>query len=126
MNRVNLTSLILRIGLAFSFLYAAIAAYFRPDDWIGYFPTFLREIFSNDLLLSGWGFFEIIIAVWLLSGKRIFIPSVVAALSLAGLILTNLGGFDVIFRDVTIMACALALAVLHFPSQNDTPRPPRN
>ena len=121
MNRLQLVSLILRLGLAFSFAYAAISAAFHPDDWISYFPSFMIEYINHSFLLSSWGLFEIAIAVWLVYGKRIFIPSVLAFLSLIGLIVTNLTGFEVIFRDVTIAATALALALLHFPRQNGYP-----
>jgi hypothetical protein len=116
MTKQQAVSIILRLGLAFSFLYAAIAANFRPDDWIGYFPSFTRDIFSDGFLLHSWGLFELAISFWLIYGKRIFIPSVLALFSLLGLIVTNLGAFEVIFRDVTIASAALALSILHFPS----------
>ena len=118
MSKIQLSSFILRLGLAFSFIYAAVAAVFSPDDWLSYFPSFLIVSINHAFLLHTWGLFEVVIGLWLIYGKRIFIPSVLALLSLLGLIITNLNGFDVIFRDVTIASIALALAILHFPSQN--------
>ncbi|MDP6527631.1 MAG: hypothetical protein QF858_02005 [Candidatus Pacebacteria bacterium] len=59
-----------------------------------------------------------IIALWLLSGKKIFIPSVLAALYLAGIIVFNFAQIDVIFRDVSILAMALALVFTTRPSSS--------
>lgn len=102
--------LILRVGLAFAFLYPPIAAYFDPYAWIGYFPDFLREAIGNDmLLLHSFGIVEVIVALWLLSGVRIFFPALLAALMLLGIIVFDFSQMDVIFRDVSIMAMALAL-----------------
>lgn len=102
--------LILRVGLAFAFLYPPVAAYFDPYAWIGYFPDFLRDMIGNDtLLLHAFGAIEVIVALWVLSGVRIFLPSLLAALMLLGIIVFDFSQMDVIFRDVSIMAMALAL-----------------
>ncbi|MBI2476477.1 MAG: hypothetical protein HYV67_04535 [Candidatus Taylorbacteria bacterium] len=111
------TQLILRLGVAFAFIYAAIAGFIDPQSWVGWFPKFMRDMVPELLLLQIWGVFEIILGLWILSGKKIFIPSVLASLSLAGLILTNLAAMDIIFRDVTIFAAALALAVQSYPEK---------
>lgn len=104
--------LVLRVGLAFAFLYPPVAAYFDPFSWIGFFPQFLRDLFGNDtLLLHSFGAFELMIGLWILSGKRILIPSLLAAATLAGIIVFDWGAMDIIFRDVSILAMAIALAV---------------
>lgn len=115
-NRNDIADLILRIGVAFAFIYAAIAGFVDPDSWIGWFPQTLRNIIPDLLLLKLWGAYEIILALWILSGKKIFIPSALATLSLAGLIVTNFGAMDIIFRDVTILCATLALAIKTAPS----------
>ncbi len=104
--------LLLRVGLAFAFLYPPVAAYFDPYSWIGFFPQFMRDIVGNDtLLLHAFGVFEVAIGLWILSGKNIFIPSVLATATLAGIIIFDWGAMDIIFRDVSILAIALALAL---------------
>lgn len=118
MDRDTTAKLIIRLGVVFAFLYAAISGYLYPESWIGYFPGFLRENLSQDLLITGWGLFEIVIALWILSNKKIFIPSVLASLSLAGLIVFNWNLMDVIFRDVTILAATIALAIWSYPRKN--------
>lgn len=102
---------VLRIGVAFVFFYAAIAGLMQPENWIGYFPQFLRKLVPETLLLGCWAIFEIIIASWILSGKKIFIPSALASLSLAGLIVFNIPQMDVIFRDISILCTSVALAI---------------
>lgn len=107
----------LRIGVAFAFIYAAWAGYVDPQSWVGWFPKFMRDIVPEFTLLKIWGAYEVVTGLWLLSGKKIFWPSVLASLSLAGLILTNLDAMDIIFRDVTILAAAIALAIQNVPSK---------
>lgn len=114
MDKEKTAWLLVRLGVAFAFIYAALAGFVTPDDWIGFFPSFAEKIAPAETLLLIWGIVEIIIALWILSGKHIFIPSLIAALSLAGLIATNLGAIDILFRDVTILLSACALAVQSF------------
>ncbi len=116
---MNTISLILRIGLAFAFLYPAISAIFNPFAWIGYFPQFAHTIIPNDtLLLYLFGFVEAIIGFWLLSGKNIFYPSAAAAAMLFLIVVFNFSQIDVVFRDLSIFAMAVALAIFHFPKRD--------
>jgi len=118
MNRDEIIALILRVGVAFAFLYPAIAAYFDPFSWIGYFPVFIRDIFPNEmLLLHLFGLSEIIIALWILVGKKILIPSALAALYLFLIVAFNWGQLDVLFRDIPILLMAIALAVWSLPAR---------
>lgn len=105
--------LLLRFGVAFAFLYPPVAAYLDPFSWIGFFPQFLRDTVGNDtLLLHSFGVFEIVVALWILFGKNISIPSLLAAATVAGIIVFNWSAMDIVFRDVSILTMALALAVL--------------
>ena len=115
MREENTAILLLRIGVAFAFIYPAVSAYFEPLSWIGFFPSFLLDIFpSETLLLNLFGISEIAIALWILVGRNIFIPSVLAALFLFGIVIFNLPSLDIIFRDISIMLMAVALAMLHY------------
>jgi uncharacterized membrane protein YphA (DoxX/SURF4 family) len=100
-------NLLLRIGVAFAFIYAGISGLVNPDSWIGYFPTFLQ---SNTILIV-WGIVEVILGLWILSGRNIFIPALLGGLSMIGVIIFNWSQMDILFRDVTIMLAALALAI---------------
>lgn len=112
MSQKNLTSLFLRIGLAFIFLYAAISAFLHPQDWIGYFPNFVRQIIPESLLLVVFSSLEAILAIWLLSDKKTFYAGVISAVMLFGITVTNLEILDVTFRDVGLFFTALALTSL--------------
>lgn len=117
MQKDEMVTLLLRIGVAFAFIYTAVAAYFNPLAWIGYFPVFLLDLFPNEiLLLSLFGLSEIIIALWILSGKRIFIPSLLASLYLFLIVALNWAVLDVIFRDIPILLMAITLAIWSFPT----------
>ena len=112
MNKV--VEYFLRIGLAFAFLYPPYSALMEPSSWIGFFPQFMRDIAGNDtVLLHLFGAVEVIIALWLLFGKNIFIPSSIAALMLLGIVVFNWGAMEILFRDLSIFAMAVALAIQH-------------
>jgi cobalamin biosynthesis protein CobD/CbiB len=116
--------LVLRVGLAFAFLYPPVSAYFNPLAWIGYFPSFLRNIVGSDtLLLYGFGIIEVVIALWLLWGKYIFYPAVAAVVILFGVVLFNLPQIDILFRDLVILATAVALALSNAPAKSSAFKP---
>lgn len=105
-------NLVLRVGVAFAFLYPPINALSNPESWLAYFPQFTRGIVSDDLLLHAFGVVEVVIALWILSGKKIFWPSAAATVALVAIVMFNLNSFEVVFRDLSIAAAALALAFL--------------
>ena len=113
---------ILRIGLAFAFIYPALDAIVDPYSWLGYFPASLLQLSHGanvpDLvLLHSFGTLEVILALWLLSGWRAFWPACLMFLMLLGIVVLDSPGgqFEVLFRDVSIASIALALAVAHYP-----------
>ncbi len=112
----RLVSFFLRVGLAVVFLYAAIASFLEPDNWVGFLPHFLKALFPARLLLGGFSVYEIILSFWLLSDKKIFPAAVLAALTLFFIIVPNLTPslFDIVFRDVAILSSAIALAILEY------------
>jgi len=116
MNWNRLANFILRAGVAFAFLYPPINAWTNPTDWIGYFPVFLRGIVDDNILLHGFGVIEILIALWILWGRNIFWPAAAATLMLVGIVVFNMSNFIVIFRDLSIAAAALSLALMNVPA----------
>lgn len=110
----NKANLVLRAGLAFAFLYPPFSALSDPDSWLGYFPSFMHGIVPDMVLLHGFGLIEVIIALWLLSGWRIFWPSVAAACMLLAIIFFDRADFEVLFRDLSIASIAIALALQHW------------
>ncbi|PIR82652.1 hypothetical protein COU20_01255 [Candidatus Kaiserbacteria bacterium CG10_big_fil_rev_8_21_14_0_10_59_10] len=114
--------ILLRVGLAFAFLYPPVSAYLDPYAWIGFFPQFLRDIAGNDaLLLHAFGVVEIALGAWVLFGRNIFWPSAIMVGMLAGIVLLNWRAMDILFRDISILALALALALEHWKRERPTP-----
>lgn len=112
-NNNKIASLLLRFGIAFTFFYAAIFSFLNPNDWIGFFPLFLRDIFSDNLLILFFSFYELILGFWIISGKFQFYSAVFSALTVLGIIVFNLGILDIVFRDVAIFFSALALIFIN-------------
>jgi uncharacterized membrane protein YphA (DoxX/SURF4 family) len=115
--RHEASDLLLRLGAALAFLYPPIDALLNPYSWVGYIPQIMRGGIPDMLLLHGFGAVEIILAVWILSGRRIFWPSVAMTVILLVIVLFNLNDFEVLFRDVSIAAMTLALAITHRKTQ---------
>mgnify|MGYP001166529298 FL=1 len=105
--------------MAFAFIYPAVSAWFNPYAWVGYFPPIVLDfVGSNDvILLHAFGVTEILIGLWIILGRKILLPSIIASAYLVGIILLNLNQMDVIFRDISILAIALALIVQERESQ---------
>lgn len=112
MPKQKVALILLRLGIAFGFFYAAIFSFLNPNDWIGFFPIFLRDFFGADLILFAFSFYELILGFWLLFGKYIFAAGLISAATIFGIIVFNLGAFDIVFRDVGLFFAALALVFL--------------
>lgn len=107
-----MASIFIRIGLAFAFFYAAIASYFDPSSWIGFFPDFLRNILPSEFLLGSFSVLEALLGIWLLSGYFLFWSGLASAGILAGITLFNLALMDIVFRDISLFFAALGLMAL--------------
>lgn len=117
MNAEKIASIVLRLGVAFTLLYPPLNALIDPDAWIGYFPAFVRGYVPDLVLLHTFGVVEVVIALWILSGWRIFWPSLAATALLLGIVVFNLPNFQVLFRDVALAAMPLSLAVISYADE---------
>ncbi len=104
--------LLLRIAIAFSFIYAAVSGFLDPSAWVGFFPSFVQGMAPAGVIIGAWGLAEVILALVILFMRNAFYPGIIAAVLLAGVTITNLGAMDIVFRDVSIALAALALAFL--------------
>src|SRR5579871_4578312 len=101
----------LRAAIASVFAYAAVASFLAPDNWVGYFPVFLRHLIPQQVLLTGFSIYELVLAGWLLSGFQTFFAALLATCTLGGIIFANLSQLDILFRDFAIVLSSLSLAI---------------
>lgn len=109
-SRSNLTPLFLRLGLATVFLYAAISSALSPNEWIGFLPNVLTELFPAEALLKVFSVYELLLAAWLLSGVYVRYGALLCAATLGGIVVSNFSLFAISFRDIGLICAALALA----------------
>jgi len=91
---------LLRLALVFSLVYAAIAGFMTPANWIGFLPQFVSEIMSAELALKVWSSGELFLAVWIMSAWRTSLPVGITALGLFLMVAFNWGQISILFRDI--------------------------
>ena len=114
-NPTKLAILLLRIGLAITFLYASVSSLLWPEAWLWYIPVWLQNLLPSQIQLTVHAIFELTLAIWLLTGWKTFYPALLYALDLLIIILLNISAMDVIFRDFGLLFAAGSLAILSKP-----------
>ncbi len=104
--------LLLRLGLAVVFLYAAVSSFISPNDWVGYLPQFVRDLLPAKTALAVFSAVEIVLAAWLLSGVYTRLAGAVAAAMLLGIVVSNFSLLPISFRDIGLAFMALALVLM--------------
>lgn len=111
-NNNNLAKWLLRVGLAFVFVYATVEIHVNPQNFLKYVPVCVLNIVPLDLFLPAFAVIELALAFWLLSGWKGQYPSLLSVLMIAGIVIFNMEHFQVLFRNVAIGFGGLALVVL--------------
>lgn len=111
MDAFRLQSLLLRVGLAFVFLYASLSAFVDPLRFSGYMPAFLPPAFVERVCLPCFSAYEAVLAACFLAGRRLLLVSSLSALTLLGILVLNPDKFSVLFRNVAVIGAALAVAI---------------
>lgn len=106
----KLTPILLRLGIAVVFLYAAISSFIAPREWIGFLPPILIDHFDAMLVLKIFSAYELLLSAWLLSGVYTRYAGLLCAVTLAGIIVCNFSLFAISFRDIGLLFASLALA----------------
>ena len=113
-DKYYFVSFFLRVGLVVVFLYIGIAAFLNPEAWLGFIPGFIQNIIPGNIFLYAHSVFNIGLAIWFLSNKKIFYASTLASLVLFAIIIFNFSALDIILRDIAILFSAFALMVLSY------------
>lgn len=111
---------ILRIGLMATFLYAGVDMIVHPGDWVGFFPPRVLELSplkANPLAVAD-GIVQVVLALALLHRGFVRSSSALIALMLAGILVTT-GPLLVTFRDIGLLAMAIALVVYPQKAEKD-------
>jgi uncharacterized membrane protein YphA (DoxX/SURF4 family) len=111
----RMPQLLLRAGLALMFLYAAISGLTNPNSWVGYLPHLITDHTDAHTVMPFFSMYELVLATWLLSGLYVRYAALLVAVTLAGIVLSNMSLFAITFRDMALMFAALALAAMPEP-----------
>jgi uncharacterized membrane protein YphA (DoxX/SURF4 family) len=103
---------LLRIGLTFVFAYAGVSSLRQPAEWVGYLPGFMARMSDAQTLIKLFAAYELLLALWLLTGKYLRYGAVFAALTLASITVMNVPQLIITFRDVGLVLMAVALFFL--------------
>ena len=112
MDKFKAPQLLIRIGLAFVFAYAAISSLNDPAAGAGFFPRFFTAVVSEKFLLTSFSVMQLFLAAWLVWGKWSFYSASISALMLLGIVVANIGAMLIVFRDIGLFFAAAALAVM--------------
>jgi|SRR5688572_25161462 len=113
----KLPAWLLRLGLAAVLLYAGISTLATPSDWIGYLPSFVTDIVDGELFLKLFALFQLVLALWLLSGYNLHLAGLVCLATFSGILLGNLSLLEITFRDIVAICASAALTSLAWPKQ---------
>ena len=111
MKSLSSGNLLLRLAIAFAFLFPPYDSFANPNAWIGFFPQFMRGYVPDMTLLLAWGLVEVVIALWILSGKRIYLPTAAATILLLLIVAFNFSLMEIVFRDISLALVAAYLTV---------------
>lgn len=106
--RLSLSRFFLRTGLGIVFLWIGLDIFRHPDAWVGFAPPEGALGLDRLVLLKAGGAFDIAIGVSLLLGTFPRATAFLAALHLAGVLVTQ-GINAVLIRDVGLLGASLSL-----------------
>ena len=113
-KRIHTALWLLRVGLAFVYAYASVAIYFNPESFTKYIPPSMQSMMPMDLFLIVFGVAEVLLVIWLLSGKRTEYAGIISAVIMMSIVLTNITYFSILFRNVCIAFASVALFILEY------------
>jgi hypothetical protein len=94
------------------FFFAAINFTLHPQLGFAYIPSYVQAIIPPALFLHIFSVYEVVLTVWLLSGKWNRYCGLLTAATLFGFTVLNLNAFGTLFRNVSIFFSAIAYSFL--------------
>lgn len=110
--------LVIQLGLAFVFLWTGVLIFRDTPSWAGilrgsWVARFLPM--PPESAMRGTAVLDMVIGLWLLTGIFLWLSSLLAALHLVSVLLVT-GIFAPSYRDVGLLAAALALLIYALPA----------
>lgn len=106
-------SLIIRLGLALVFLWFGIDKFIHTLNWIGWVPQWMQSLipFSMNAFMYSQGVIETAIGVMLLIGFKVRVASLLASITIAGVLISLIGTgqAEIMIRDAGLLAASLSL-----------------
>lgn len=117
MNRTSL--LILRLGLAVTFIWIGFMIWQNPLAWGGYIKPWAAGLISGPLeqVMKATAILDMAIGILFLTRPVVWLGGILAVLHLAIVLITS-GITDITVRDIGLLAAALSLAVYYWPNKN--------
>ncbi|MBX4188004.1 MAG: sulfite exporter TauE/SafE family protein [Candidatus Doudnabacteria bacterium] len=125
MNYSKISNLVLRFGLALTYLFSGYDLIANPTSWSNFVPFWMKNLLPVDVLtfIQIQGGVELLLALALLTGFFMRPAAFISALEMVGILL--LYGVDAVtFRDLAILGASLAVFFSTFASnqvKTDTP-----
>ncbi len=113
MNKLPLISFLFRTSIASAYLYAGLGSLLDPNSWIGFLPSFINNSTSGATFLTIFSIAEVILGIWIISGKKPYLSSAFSTAIMFLIIAFNLELLDIVFRDIPILFASIGLMVLH-------------
>lgn len=111
-DSITIARYFLQYGLAFVFLYVAVAGFIAPSNWVGFIPSWLSGFGDPIMMLYGHLVLDAVTGMWLVINVKPRWAAILASINLVGIIAVNLSALDIIFRDVGLLCMAIALAYI--------------
>lgn len=117
-NLKQLANIILRIGLAITFLWIGILIFRDPSGWGGYLQPWARGLLPLPLeqVMIGTAILDVIIGFLLLINVLTWLAALIGAIHLI-IVLTVSGMNAITVRDIGLLAGCVSLTMISWPAK---------
>lgn len=115
MLRQSLASLVQKIGLSLSFVFATLIAFFRTIEAIQYYPKWSYSDTNITSIVYIGGIITLLMAVWIISNRQKFWANLTATILIGLTILVNFKELHFVLSLAPVFALALSLAIRYYP-----------
>lgn len=115
---MRLASVIIRLGLGITFVWIGVLILQNPESWgTGFLRPWAQDLLPvsiADFMRAAAGF-DIIVGVWLIAGRAVWIAALLGSFHLVGVLLVS-GINAITVRDVGLLSASAGLVALTMPS----------